>query len=267
MTFDEALAIISHNETNRAICRTLDEDTQDFVCQLLEKLNAEDFKELSPSGEKQENDKKFDLTDIPIPLSMLKQNPSGKELRFSFAVENTFKMLLKEINTEGTNIEKPFLLECSKDDGIFDAMGNVSPQDITLSEEEKHQECQYDWDKILSHVQTCKDGDSIAILHTHPAPLGIKHKTLYNKYPQILSEMGVQPNGLNLSLADIHVLMYLEEKAREMGKNIDFSSVVLMHDGTLATFSLKNGTTLESIRKIELENDTEFENEEESFFE
>ena len=83
----------------------------------------------------------------------------------------------------------------------------------------------------------------ISIFHTHPKP--IKHNTLYNKYKEILEKFGVKPDGLNLSLSDIYANQYLDMLCKKYNKNdILPQSTILMHDGTLISFSTKNGVHL-----------------------
>jgi len=89
------------------------------------------------------------------------------------------------------------------------------------------------------------------LLHTHPNPLDKQHNTLYNKYPEKLSVLGVQPNGLNISLADIYAGQYLQMLVEKHGKEIDTESTILMFDGTLISFSTNKGITLTNEVQIE----------------
>ena len=88
-------------------------------------------------------------------------------------------------------------------------------------------------------------------MHTHPAPLGKEYNTLFNKYKDKLSQLGIKPDGLNLSLADVNIQLVVDNAIKKMGKNVSLESVVLMHDGSLVSFSTNNGLTLTHESQLE----------------
>ena len=66
--------------------------------------------------------------------------------------------------------------------------------------------------------------------------------------------MGVKPDGLNLSMADLIVNMKMDEMIDKSGHDMTAQSYVLMHDGQFVGFSTKNGIALEGSQKIQEQN-------------
>ena len=61
------------------------------------------------------------------------------------------------------------------------------------------QTCKYDLDFIEEYIKGADKKINISLLHTQPNPLDKQQTTLYNKYTETLSRLGVEPNGLNIS--------------------------------------------------------------------
>ncbi|MEG1500098.1 MAG: hypothetical protein RR400_03430, partial [Clostridia bacterium] len=219
------------NEDTR-IFDLFDDKTQDIIINILEKCNAEDFKEINPKAD-------FDFTDIPIPYQQLEKVKSDKKKStLSPEIQAKLKDLHTQINKEGTNIEYPFLIGGAKEEK--DTYSHIKSFEVK-SEENATQSCSYDWKFIEETIAKTNDiPKHYALLHTHPKAIGQEHNTLFNKYPEVLAELGVKPEGLNLSLSDILTNMFLDKLIKDNGKNIEAESLVLMHDGSLISFSTNN---------------------------
>ena len=235
MTFDEVVKILYNNPTNIYICQHLDDKTLDYVMQVLEKLPANDFKELNQNA-------KFDLLDLPIPYQNL-QKSELKSCTFSPEINKQFSNLMDLINKENTNIEYPFLFAGYENEYTgFEQFPNG-----------KKQECVYDWTYIENVIKQSNGKINLSLFHTHPNPLNEQHETLFNKYPDELSKLGVKPNGLNISLADVYAEQYLENLVQKYQKDISCESSILMHDGTLICFSSQNGLVLTNEQTLDQE--------------
>lgn len=237
MTEEQIFAICSANPTNRYICRHLDEKTLGLCLDMLLQLNADDFKEINANAE-------FDFSCLPIPCANL-ESAKQQHPNFSHEVKQELDKLLKAINTEGTNLEYSYLLTGSCENNSYT---NFEPMKVGLS-----QTVEYDWQKIEEYIKQCDKDDKLSIFHTHPKPIKQQHNTLYNQNREKLEKFGVKPDGLNLSLSDIYANQYLDMLCKKFGKeDITPESTVLMHDGTLISFSTKNGVKLTSEHKLVL---------------
>lgn len=238
MTDEEIFKIVRANATNKFIFEHLDEKTSDLVLSMLEKLDAKQFKEINPNGS-------FVFDDLPIPYEKLSKSNGNEETAFSTEIQTKLEELTKLINNKGTNFEYSF------------AFAGRENQDETYSQmkemgKEKQQTCSYDWEWIEDYIKRCPENINLAIFHTHPNPLGTSFKTLYNENTEILSDFGVKPDGLNLSLADVYATMYLDNLAKKHNKKINTEAMVLLHNGTLLTFSTANGVQLRSDKVLSL---------------
>ncbi len=108
--------------------------------------------------------------------------------------------------------------------------------------------CSYNWGKIEILLKKIKEVDknnfTIAIFHTHPNLFGEKYGTLFEKHEEKYKELGIQPNGLNISLADIYANMYLDMLLKKYCLPQVAESIILMHDGRVVSFNTKNGINL-----------------------
>lgn len=231
MTQEEIEKIFHYDKTHEFIYEHLDDNTLSVVKQILSVCNAQDFKEFSKEA-------KFDLTDVPIPISIIPNADVFHEPRMTKEVSEKLQKLLDTINAENTNKEYPIFLAGFSDD----IEGYSATREMSIGNETS---CQYDWKWIKNFVKQNGDMD-VSIFHTHPNPLGIKQETLYNKYPNELAQFGVKPNGLNLSLSDIYAQMYLELIIEKSNPTISSESLVLMYDGNLIAFSTQNGVKCNS---------------------
>lgn len=244
------IAICSANPTNRYICQHLDDKTLDLCMEMLLKLDANDFREINPNAE-------FDFSCLPIPYNLLDNANQEKGTIVSPQVKHELIQLLGAINREGTNLEYSFLLTGSKGNNIY---SSFEPMNVGLS-----QTVAYDWKRIEEYIKQCDKNTILSIFHTHPKPIGQQHNTLYNKHKDILEKFGVKPDGLNLSLSDIYANQYLDMLCKKYGReDIIPESTVLMHDGTLVSFSTKKGVRLTSENKLtlnkQIEEDLEYDN-------
>lgn len=248
MTEEQMFAICSANSTNRYICQHLDEKTLDLCLDILLKLDANDFKEINPSAE-------FDFSCLPIPYYNLESaQQDGQQPRFSTEVKQELDRLLNAINIEKTNLEYSYLLTGLSENNIYN---NFEPMKVGLS-----QAVEYDWQRIEEYIKQCDKDVKLSIFHTHPKPIKQQHNTLYNKHKETLEKFGVKPSGLNLSLSDIYANQYLDMLCKKFGKEeIAPESTVLMHDGTLISFSTKNGVRLTSEHKLVLNKQDEEQSE------
>jgi len=102
MELDEAIKILTANKTNRLITENLNPEITDFIISALLELDANDFKELNPNGT-------FEYGDIPIPYRQLNKY-QNEQTTFSCDLQEHLEEILQSINTEGTNIEYPFVI-------------------------------------------------------------------------------------------------------------------------------------------------------------
>lgn len=239
MTDEQMFTICSANPTNRYICQHLDEKTLDLCIEMLLKLDANDFKEINSNAD-------FDFSCLPIPYTSLENaQQNGHQPNFSSKVKKELDRLLKAINTTGTNLEYSYLLTGSKKNNEYT---DYEPMKVGLS-----QTVEYDWQRIEDFIKKCDKDVKVSIFHTHPKPINQQHNTLYNKYKEILEKFGVKPDGLNLSLSDVYANQYLDMLCKKFGRDeITPESTVLMHDGTLISFSTKNGVELTDNHKLTL---------------
>ena len=209
-------------------CKNLGESLT-TVLDMLENLDGNNFSELNPDAE-------FDFYCLPIPISNVK-NKNSEGLVLSQNVMDEFDILLNKINTENTNIEYPYLLIA--EDGK--EYNKVIP-----FEAKNKQTCTYNWEFIEEYIKNCNDNVKIALFHTHPNPLNEEHQTLYNQNKEILEKFNVQPNGLNISMADVTLTLNLQNIVNKHNKsaNILTESVILMHDSNLIAFSTQNNLQL-----------------------
>lgn len=247
MKIDDVCRIMDYNKVNSALCDALDDRTLGIVADILQHLPAEDFIELNPNVSETEKSKMFSLFDVPIPIGSLQSNKDETK-HFSQSVNQEFVDLLGKINKEGTNVEYPYAL-FGENNGYNQAHKMYDPNNI---EKLGKQAVEYDslW---LSEFVSKNDNVSLALMHTHPAPINKEHNTLYNKHQEILSQLGVRPDGLNISLADVNTQFVVGNQIKNMGKNIQFESVILMHDGSLVSFSMDNGLNLTCNKQISME--------------
>lgn len=242
MQLEDIFQIANANPTNKYITQHLDENILGYIIEVLEKLNKDDFKELNENGA-------FEFGDIPIPYRQLVKT-SNEQTTFSQDLKECFYKYLSHINTKGENIEYPLIMWSDKNSKEY---SNIKEFKVGTS-----QTCQYDWDWIEESIKNADDKIKISLFHTHPNPLDKQQHTLYNEYTEQLSSLGVLPNGLNISLADIYASQYLQMLAEKYAKDIETESTILMFDGTLISFSTKNGVVLTSENKLELEISNEF---------
>lgn len=235
MTIEEIFKIANANATNKFITQHLDNETLEIIISIMEKLDSSCFKEINPDAE-------FEFTDIPIPYKLLNKG-DGKQTKISAELHKQFSGLLQKINEKDTNIEYPFVMRSLEDN---DEYSKLKPFDNGGL-----QTCSFDWEWIEDYIKNLDGKIKLSLLHTHPNPLDHQHNTLFNKYPEILSECKVQANGLNISLEDVYACQYLQMLAEKYNKEIEVESCILMFDGTLISFSTKNGLTLTSEFKID----------------
>ena len=245
MNINEIKQILSHNPTNKYIVSQLDDNTFGMIADILSNVEAKDFKEINPEGQ-------FDFTDIPIPHEMLEKKENSKPIKRSQEIEEEIKKLHDQINKEGTNLEYPYVF-----DGKENQISNIEKMPAGAS-----QACNYDWNYINNLIKN-QDNTNITLFHTHPKPSGQEHNTLYSKYPEKLSALGVKPQGLNLSVADIYAQMYVDKLIKDNGKNITAQSTVLMHDGSLVSFSTQQGLALTEDIKLKQNKEQQNQNQNE----
>lgn len=235
MTIDEIFKIANANPTNKFIIQNLDDKTLEIIIAIMENIDANDFKEINKDAE-------FELNDIPIPYKQLTETPE-RNTSYSEELHEQFLELLQKINEKDTNIEYPFVMRSLENNTEYSKLKSFDNRGF--------QSCSYDWEWIENYVKNANGKIKISLLHTHPNPLDHQHNTLFNKYSKQLSECGVQPNGLNISLADIYAGQYLQMLVDKYGKEISTESTILMFDGTLISFSTKNGISLTAELQIE----------------
>ncbi len=248
MTEEQMFKICSATPTNRYICQHLDEKTLDLCIEMLLKLDADDFKEIDSNAE-------FDFSCLPIPYSNLESAQQDRQQpTFSTEVKRELDKLLNAININETNLEYSYLLTGSSKNNIYT---NFKPMKVGMS-----QSVEYDWQRIEDFLKQCDKDFILSIFHTHPKPINQQHNTLYNKHKETLEKFGVKPSGLNLSLSDIYANQYLDMLCKKFGRDeITPESTVLMHDGTLISFSTKNGVKLTSEHKLVLNKQDEEQSE------
>lgn len=247
MTIEEIAKIIQANPTNKFIFNHLDENTQNIIMDLLTEVDAKDFKELNPDG-------KFEFLSLPIPYEKLSPKSSEQQgPTYSHNIVDKMQELLGKITSKDENYEYPALFFRT---GIYDEKYNAGKN---MSDNLRKTDCSYDWETIKKLIETVKEEDkenfTIALFHTHPNLFGEKYGTLFEKYEEQFSKLGVKPDGLNISLADIYANMYLDNMLKEHALPQIAESVILMHDGRVVSFATSKGivltenNTLENIAK------------------
>ena len=237
MTIEECTKIAYANPTNSYITEHLDDNTLGLVISILEKLDASNFKELNPNAP-------FDYTDIPIPYQQL-QKSQQQTTNFSSTLRKCFDDCLKAINQEQTNVEYTSILKSNENSNKY---CKIKP-----FQKGSTQACSFDWNEIENIIKNSDTSFKLSLLHTHPNPLKDEFNTLYNSNKKVLSELGVKPNGLNVSLADVYSLQYLQMLTEKHNKKIETESTILFYDGTLISFSSQHGIQLTSERNLNLE--------------
>jgi len=236
MTIEEIKKIFTCNQTNQQLASVLNDDALGAVADVLLNVPASDFVELNPDATKKGL---FSLSDVPVPVDLLDKERVNEGATFSPEINVKMNQFLNDINEVGTNVEYPCALY-----GENNNYGNLhkmyKEQDI---EKLAKQSVVYDAGWVSNFVSK-NDNCNLALMHTHPASLGKDHNTLFNKYKEQLSQLGVKPDGLNISLQDVYTQKVVEDQIKSLGKNISLESVILMHDGTLVSFNTKNGLTL-----------------------
>lgn len=236
MTQEEIQQIFNFDETHKFIFNHLDDNTLGIVAEILSVVDSQDFREFNPNAQ-------FDLTDVPIPYQQLSRNAENNGLAMTEDVKAEVDKLLLDINKAGTNKEYPYVFCGFADDKEgYCAMRKMASGD--------GQTCQYDWQWIEKFVKE-NECMNIALFHTHPKPIDIQQNTLFNKYPEQLSELGVKSEGLNLSLSDLYAQMYLDNLIARNNPSLTSQSIVLMHTGNLVAFSTQNGVNLDCHQKLE----------------
>lgn len=238
----DIVKIIKANASNQFVFDGLGDAMFD-VLELLEVLPAEDFKEVNPDG-------KFSFDDLPIRLDLNKDRFITDGIEYSLEIKDEIEKLYQLINSEGTNIEYPYL---------FVGKDGVANKIIKFSDGEK-QVCSFDWARIEEEIKAASDGDNIVLFHTHPKPIGEEFDTLYSRHKELLGSLGVRADGLNLSVSDLFLLEYAEKVAKENNKNLNIQGLVLMHNGEVVSYNMKGGFNLNYIKVIKHENVNETEN-------
>ena len=237
MTDEEIIKLITANNKNKYIFKHLEGECSDVVIEMLENLDSSNFKELDKEGS-------FEFDDIPIPYERLPKK-SGAKAEFSSDMAKEMAELLQKINQEGTNIEYPFIMRTEEGSNAYSVLKPFKSGGS--------QTCEFDWAWIEDYIKNSNKKIKLSLLHTHPNPLGKQHKTLYNENQEKLTRLGVQSDGLNISLADVYAVQYLQMLAEKYGKDIETESTLLMHDGTLISFSSTDGVKLTSEQHIAMQ--------------
>lgn len=246
MTIEQIAKIIQANATNKFIFYHLDENTQNIILDLLTQVEANDFKELNPNG-------KFEFTSLPIPYANLTSKSNDKQApTYTSNVIEKMQELLNKINNENENYEYPALLFRTKNCNEKYTNGKIMSNNLQKTS------CNYDWDTIKQLFAAVEDKNkenfTVALFHTHPNLFGKKYGTLFEKYEEQFSKLGVKPSGLNISLADIYANLYLDNMLKEHGLPQIAESVILMHDGNVISFTTNDGIVLtgnDSLKNIE----------------
>lgn len=234
MTIEEIAKIIKANPTNKFIFNNLDDGTKDIIIELLTEVSPNDFKELNSSG-------KFEFMSLPIPYEKLKiKSTAQNNLIFSYDFTRKMKKLLSKINSENENYEYPALFyRIDTSDYKYACWEGMS--------DELHKtHCSYNFSKIETLLNKVKDKENfaIALFHTHPNLSKEKYGTLFEKYEKEFAKLGIKPNGLNISLADIYANMYLNKMLKEHNLPQIAESIILMHDGKVVSFATDDGIVL-----------------------
>lgn len=235
MTIDEMAEVIKANKTNEYIFKHLDDNGMDILIKVMELLDKNDFKEVNPNG-------RFTFMDIPMPYEQLNRRQFHKKREYSPEVMTEMRELLNLINHPEKSREYPYVFSGSYDE-------TVAYSGMKKMQAGNSRSCSYDWAWIEEHIKKTQD-TALAIFHTHPNIEGKNLTTIYNAYPK-LAEVGVKPNGRNISIADLYANMYADMLVKKYNKNIKIESHILMHSGELVTFSTRDGIVLEDVKHIQ----------------
>lgn len=250
MTDEQIIAICMANQNNIVAYYALDDKSRENCLSMLMQLDANEFKEFNENA-------KFSFLDLPVPISQL-DAASSTTATFTPDIQEDMNKLLKLINQDGTNLEYPFVLS---GDGESDEKYNrfeYIPEGGSTSELQT-QSVSWDNEKLNEKLREVENGGSFSLFHTHPKPIGQQHKTLYNEHRELFDKFGVKPDGLNLSLADVAGVATIDRYFRQVGKDVVPESTILMHDGSLVSFSTRDGLQLTSQLNLQLDRTIEHE--------
>ncbi len=235
MTIDEMAEVIKASRTNKYIFKHLDDNGMDILIKVMELLDKNDFKEVNPNG-------RFTFMDIPMPYDQLNRRQAHKKREYSSTVMTEIRGLLNIINHPEKSREYPYVFSGTYDD-------SVTYFDIKKMQAGSSRACSYDWAWIEEHIKKTPE-NALAIFHTHPNIESKNLLTIFNAYPK-LAEVGVKPNGRNISIADLYANMYVDMLVKKYNKNIKTESHILMYTGELVTFSTRDGIVLEDVKHIQ----------------
>lgn len=250
MTDEQILEICMANQNNILAYYALDDKSRENCLSMLMALDANEFKEFNKDAE-------FEFLDLPVPISQL-DAANASVATFTQDIQDDMNKLLKRINEKGTNLEYPFVLS---GDGESDEKYNrfeYIPQGGVAGELQT-QSVSWDNEKLNEKLREVESGGSFSLFHTHPKPIGQQHKTLYNEHRELFDEFGVKPDGLNLSLADVAGVAAIDRYFIQVGKDVVPESTILMHDGSLVSFSTRDGLQLTSQLNLQLDRTIEHE--------
>lgn len=244
MTDEQILGICMANQNIILAYYGLDDKSRDRCFDMLMELDANEFKEFNENA-------KFSFLDLPVPISQIGR-ASVKEPSIAPDIQDDLNKLLKLINQEGTNLEYPFVLSGDGESDEKYTRFEYIPEGGSTGELQK-QSVSWDNKRLNEKLREVKNGGSFSLFHTHPKPIDQQHKTLYNEHQELFDKFGVKPDGLNLSLADVAGVAAIDRYFTQVGKDVVPESTILMHDGTLVSFSTRGGLQLTSQRNLQLE--------------
>lgn len=250
MTDEQILDICTANKNNVLAYHGLDNKTQEMCLSMLMALDANEFKEFNKDAE-------FEFLDLPVPIAQLDAT-SASAATFTPDIQDDMNKLLILINKEGTNLEYPFVLSGEKEgEAKYDRFEYI-PQGGSMGELQT-QSVSWDNQKLNEKLREVENGGSFSLFHTHPKPIDQQHKTLYNQHQELFAQFGVKPDGLNLSLADVAGVAAIDQYFKQVGKDVVPESTILMHDGSLVSFSTRDGLKLTSQLNLQLDRAVERE--------
>ncbi len=120
-----------------------------------------------------------------------KASEEHKKSTYSKKIEEEMQVLLNKINQPQTNREYPYAL-------FGTAAGETTYSDFRAMDVGESKSCSYDWAYIEQKIASSQgEKSNFCLMHTHPKPDGEEFEgTLYSKYKQELSEIGVKEQDI-----------------------------------------------------------------------
>ena len=199
-------------------------------------------------------EKSLDISDTPIsPMSL---NDCFENVFLSKEVISEYESVVSRINKSETALEYAYLLVGRKDESgniIIDFIFDVGKQDST-----NNRSVEYDNSRLSNIIDVMsKNGcNFMCICHTHPLISYEERKKTISNYlsEELLEKECIREVGLNLSLQDLMSFKGFFDQMKKWKPDVECASTVVMYNGEIAMFRIKDGELCRYINIYDLEN-------------